>query len=403
MLTRAHAIAEYRDGRIFPDRLKQSRHREYVGYADRMLALYRDGVGKTRGELHQGVRRILFEDPRCPPRRAEAFCKLLDEERFSVFDTDRARRAEKLRERVFRAAAGLHPLVAERDALFDHTEASAKEQIAALIGMTWSEIEAAMFSDVIELHRLTEFKGCLEPQELLSRYNVAQVQVALYRAARMTVRATQDFKTILRHAKLAHLLHRVRREGSGAYVIDFDGPASVLRETHRYGVQMARFLPALLACRGWTMRALIRTNRGGWKPRLELSPADGLRSHLQEPEEFDSSVEAAFAKRWGVGARAGWRLVREGEILDKGQHVFVPDFTLVHDDGRRVLLEIIGFWTPEYLQEKLKTVRRFSDQRILIAAKEIANVDWPSQTGPVARFKTALKVETVLGCLRDMC
>jgi len=29
--------------------------------------------------------------------------------------------------------------------------------------------------------------------------------------------------------------------------------------------------------------------------------------------------------------------------------VFVPDFTFRHEDGTQACLEIVGFWTPEYL------------------------------------------------------
>ena len=66
----------------------------------------------------------------------------------------------------------------------------------------------------------------------------------------MTVWASDDFKTILRYAKLARLMHTIVRTGEGRYRFRFDGPASVLRHTRRYGAAMARFLPALIACRG---------------------------------------------------------------------------------------------------------------------------------------------------------
>jgi len=36
-----------------------------------------------------------------------------------------------------------------------------------------------------------------------------------------------------------------------------------------------------------------------------------------------------------------------------------PDFAIVHrrDPSKRFLLEIVGFWTPDYLREKLDRVR----------------------------------------------
>ena len=35
---------------------------------------------------------------------------------------------------------------------------------------------------------------------------------------------------------------------------------------------------------------------------------------------------------------------------------FLPDFTLRHADGREALVEIVGFWTPEYLEAKIRKV-----------------------------------------------
>jgi len=76
---------------------------------------------------------------------------------------------------------------------------------------------------------LVEFEGYANPGALLSRYNVAQLQACLYRAESMTVTAGDDFKTILRYAKLARLLHEIVRLGPSKYRITFSGPASVLR------------------------------------------------------------------------------------------------------------------------------------------------------------------------------
>jgi len=152
----------------------------------------------------------------------------------------------------------------------------------------------------------------------------------------MTVTAAQDLKTILRYAKLARLLHEVRRAGPSEYVMEFSGPASVLRETRRYGVNFARFLPALLACKGWKMTAAIQTP---WKTRAVLALSDKNRytSALPPPDEFDSTVEEAFAKKFGP-ERDGWRLEREAEVLADGQTVYPQPFS----SARRMMISRIS-------------------------------------------------------------
>ncbi|HUY31906.1 MAG TPA: DUF790 family protein [Pirellulales bacterium] len=396
MLTRELAIADYESGRVSPDRLTRRRHARYADHAERMLLVYRHGAGRTRRDLHHSVHAIFADEPDCPLRRIDAFCKLLDDA--GRFQRDRRGQAAELRRQVFHLAAERHPLVTRADRLFEHDEAKVKAAIAERLGAAWDDIDGRLFSDVIEFHRLDSFTGYADGRALLTRYNVAQAQVALFDAVEMTVWCLDDFKTILRYAKLAKLMHSIRRLGDDRYVLRFDGPASVLRETRRYGARMARFLPALIACRGWRMHALVRS-RGGWQNRLELSPADGLTSHLPSPDEFDSNVEAAFAEKWGAEPRAGWTLAREAEILSRGQHVFLPDFVFRHVDGRRALLEIVGYWTPEYLESKLKTLALFAGEPIVLAVAETVGQETTTWPPGAIRFKTAPRIKDVLARL----
>jgi hypothetical protein len=224
------------------------------------------------------------------------------------------------------------------------------------------------------------------------------LQACLYRAEAMTVYARGDYNSILRYAKLARLLHDIRRVGPGEYRLDFSGPASVLHETRRYGVSFARFVPALLAARNWSMRATMRTP-WGTRAVLALSSKDGYTSHLPPPDEFDSSIEEAFAKKWG-DENEGWRLIREAVILHEGQTTFVPDFVFRHGDGREVLMEVVGFWTPEYLAKKRETIQRFRQHRILLAVAHRSLREGAAIPPGVIVYKTALKVENVLEALR---
>jgi predicted nuclease of restriction endonuclease-like RecB superfamily len=430
MLTSEQSIVEYRAGRVVPDRLTQNTHRHYLGYATKMLALYREGIGRQRRALHRQVEAIFADEPDCPVRRIEAFCKLLDDA--GIFPADPSGRAAKLRLAVFSRAARLHPLVQAPDRLFEHEEAAAKSQLAEELGTPWEAIEQGLYADVMAYQQLEEFTGYPDAAAFLSRYNVAQLQACLYRAESMTVTATRDLKTILRYAKLAKLLHEiVRVEGvprvagvppacaeglrpstrrrdafdtrgqdardTSAYRITFTGPASVVRETRRYGVNFARFLPTLLACEGWTMEAVVRTP---WKTpaKLTLSEADRFQSHLPPPEEFDSSLEQSLADKFGP-TRDGWQLIREGDILHEHQKTFLPDFTFRHEDGTEVFLEIVGFWTPEYLALKRQTLRQFRRHRILLAVPESSIREGASIADHVLVYKTALKLPPLLAAL----
>lgn len=401
MLTREQTLVVYDDatGCAVPDRLTRRTHRRYAAYAQQLLAIYSQGIGTTRRELHQQVENALATVADCPRRRIAAFQKLLDEA--ADYDGDAGKQAARLRQRVFSLAARYHPLVTRAEGIYCHLAAEVKQRIATELQRSWEEIEAELFCDVIEFQRLKKFNGYASAAALLARYNVAQTQAALYRAEQLMVWADTDFKLVLRYAKLGGLMHSIRRESNGSYCFRFDGPASVLRRSTRYGVAMARFLPGLLACRQWRATAKI-LNRWGKRYRLELSSQDGLHSQAAVAEEFDSELEAQFVAAWHDGQCAGWSLHRETEILHAGQSVFTPDFVLTGPTGRRVLLEIVGYWTPEYLEHKTRQLEKFADQDILLAVP--AQTQWTIPQGlptPIL-FRGQLKPADVLARLEQI-
>ncbi|MCE5278066.1 MAG: DUF790 family protein [Planctomycetaceae bacterium] len=395
MLTSEHAIVEYSRSRAVPDCLSAGRHGHYLQYAQRMQEIYRRGSGLQRRQLHRQVRELLADEADCPLRRIEGLCKLLDER--SVYQSDRRGQAAALRLKVFTLAGRLHPLVEEPDKLFEHGYAEAKAHIAKEVGLSWQEIDARLYADVMQFQKLESFEPFDDAQALLSRYNVAQLQACLYRARSMSVEAAGDFKTILRYAKLARLLHDITRLGPRKYRIELSGPSSALRAGRSYGVHFAMFLPAILACREWSLSAVIETP---WNAtaRLELTDRSGFKSHLPAPEAFDSDVEEAFARKFGEH-RDGWQLIREGEVLWSGQRVFVPDFVFRRQDGAQVLMEIVGFWTPEYLQSKRQTLREFRQHRILIAVPQRSVRENAVIGDDVIVYKAALKPQAVLDAL----
>ena len=398
MLTSEQSIVEFKAGQAFTDRLTQSTHRHYLGFAEQMLSIYTNGIGQQRRQLHQKVEILFRDEADCPVRRIAAFCKLLDDK--STYQTDPEGNAAKLRIKVFSRAAESHPLVNQKDQLFEHTEKDVKEQIATELEVSWDEIEQNLYADVMEYQRLNEFEGYADALAFLSRYNVAQLQAALYRAETMTIWASDDFKTVLRYAKLARLLHEIKKIGPSKYEMILSGPVSILHESRRYGVNFAKFLPALLACKGWQMSATIKTP---WNTtaKLNLSEKDGFSSHLPPPDEFDSSVEEVFAIKFGT-ERDGWQLIREGEILYENQTTFVPDFVFRHNDGTEVLMEIIGFWTPEYLAHRRETLRKFQHHNILLAIPESSLKVDADKAKNVVPYKKALLLKPVMDALKKI-
>jgi predicted nuclease of restriction endonuclease-like RecB superfamily len=87
---------------------------------------------------------------------------------------------------------------------------------------------------------------------------------------------------------------------------------------------------------------------------------------------------------------------REGDVLHRGQKTFVPDFSFRHESGAWALLEIVGFWTPEYLRAKRETLRLFADVPILLAVAERNCVGLGDAAADAVVYRSRLKVEEVV-------
>lgn len=69
--------------------------------------------------------------------------------------------------------------------------------------------------------------------------------------------------------------------------------------------------------------------------------------------------------------RNGWTLTRETTPVAAGEMLFLPDFTARHGDGREALIEIVGFWTPGNLEDKLHAAR--ASNLVLVVYRGLAS------------------------------
>ncbi len=357
MLTKQQRVYRWiRPGRsISSDRLED----ECLPHLARAIAVYQRMIARERGRVRDAARAALGA---LRPDRVEAIVDLLDDA--AVYEWPRGSRQGELRVRVFEAAAREHPVL---------DPARATELLGALVGRDDvlplpRPAVPLLYADYPEFHRLTAFAADYTTDDLRADYDLAQAQALLYDAVRVTVEATSGFRHVVQYARLSRLLHRLTRLPGGRYHLMFDGPNSVLRHTRAYGVDFARFLAALVQARGWRIQAEIALRKGTRPALFTLSDADRLRSRVPVPALFDSQLEETFARKFGM-ERQGWRLAREAVILEAGETLLVPDFVFTHEDGTEVALEIVGYWTPEYLAEKFAKLSRVRAPNLIVAVR----------------------------------
>jgi uncharacterized protein len=251
------------------------------------------------------------------------------------------------------------------------TRDAALEAAAVRLGATREQVVDSLFADRLSARRLCAPAAAPSPREIVLRYNLSLLQGLLVRATELAVLARSHVRSIVRFAKLRRLLCTYEAMGD-ALRISLSGPLSILRQTTKYGHALAGFVPAAVATPGWTIEAQCTLGRESG--RLRASAADPIASTHVLPRDFDSTVERHLARDIKRLA-TGWQLTRESEAVRAAGRVFFPDFTLSREGERRILVEIVGYYTPEYLASKLRVLREAGLERIILCVDETLSCD----------------------------
>jgi uncharacterized protein len=303
-------------------------------------------------------------------------------------------------------------------ALTDYERKEIIDSVASKTRIPNDMITRDMWADLEENMVLEGFRT-LEPEKLISWYNLSLMQTLLFNSTKLEfyVQGGYNWKRALRAVKRLGLMYNLHyrqnekpqedqkktlnqkpdRNINGAtsrnsahvtynydnnIVCSIDGPLSIFKLTDRYGTSIAKLLPSIIVSRNWSLKALIvrKTDTMGKKIyefMISSEESPGLPSEsdlfacnngnnkntileilpsVPSPEvSFDSSVEQKFALKFEQFS-SGWKLIREPDplIVSSGKG-FIPDFAF-EKYGIRVYLEIVGFWTNDYLIRKIQKI-----------------------------------------------
>ncbi|WP_338742224.1 DUF790 family protein [Haloplanus salilacus] len=339
----------------------QFTERAHRPLAARVLGTFADGVGRPRAALDDALDELEPEaDDFKLVRGFAALC-----ERDATFETRAVVPPERARRVVFEAAEAVG-VVTEMDR--DRALARAADRL----GVDAESVESSLYADRDARQVLVDFDPRWTPETLLEQYDLSLAQTALFDAIEVRVRS-DDPRAVISAVKRLGLMYEVRRTDAGREVV-VTGPDHLFGRSRRYGTAFARLLRSLAKTAEWRLDATI-DDRG---TERDLSLDDGDVSvpgvdPLTEPT-YDSGVEADFAARFSA-LDLDWDLVREPEPLAAGSRVMIPDFAFDYRfTDFRVFFEIMGFWTPEYVEKKLGQLADLEDVEMLVAVDESLGV-----------------------------
>ena len=269
--------------------------------------------------------------------------------------------------------------------------------VAGKLGIRTTEVETALFGDLPSERLVTLPDPPWSPGELALRANLALVQGLMLRATSVTIEASGNARALVRHAKLRGLICTVAvRDRRDDALLELSGPFSLFRRTLLYGRALGDLVPLLAWCRRFRLSASCVL--GARDVTLPLATGDPILP-AREPRPYDSRIEERFASEFRRAAR-DWDVIREPEPVKAGTTLLFPDFALQDriQPERRWLLEIVGFWTPEYLARKLALYRRAGLANLILCIDEARGCtedDLPPEAS-VLRYRRRIDVRAVL-------
>ncbi|MBN3877368.1 DUF790 family protein [Nostoc sp. JL23] len=359
---------------IIPKRLKIDQKTSEL--AIELINYFQSAVGKTQGVLERQL--TDFEGDSTDYRVKRGLAYILKSS-FCTFEVVSPLEPQMLRERVFSLAA---KSVSSRESTQVTLSKIADELTQELEReVLLEQVRNGLYADLSENKILTVFDAPIAP-DLLNRYNLSQVQGVFYKASQLVLNAHRnvpgEYKLLFRYLKLFQLMAYIEGDADHGFTITIDGPTSLFNPSTRYGLAIAKLIPALLHVTKWSLSSILQTRdayTNTWKTgRFTLNSECGLVSHYPPGKPYDSMLEASFADKWDA-LKSGWALEREVDLIPIPGSVMIPDFRLVHADGRTFLLEIVGYWRPEYLQKKFSQVRRAGRDDLILAISERLNLE----------------------------
>lgn len=355
MLTSDLLVTKIHKGKIEPVYAKPDK--KNLEISSSLIDIFQKHVGKTYGILFEeieGIEEIDF-------RLVRGLSQIL--QRKCVIEMNADIEPSTARKMVFEDCNGAISDIKERDEVIN--------RVAEKLSVKPDELEKVLWADMEENLLVKEFQT-ITPEDLLRQYNLSLTQTLLFKATGMEIQIEDNFQEVFWKIKQFGLMYSI--EDGRIYL---DGAVSLFKLTERYGTSLAKLLPTIMKCKKWSLKASImkKTMTGTRVYDFTLDDTSPIFDIEQDPNSAIESFDSAIEKEFSLLNFNDWNVRRESAVLKAGQYAFIPDFSL-EKNGKKIYVEIIGFWTPEYLKKKIQKInlleRKEKEELILLVNKKLA-------------------------------
>lgn len=263
---------------------------------------------------------------------------------------------------------------------------------AAALELTSATVEKLLWSDIPRERPIELPAGRPSELEVAALANLQLLQRAICRAHAITIRVWGDSGPLIRAAGTHGLLSAASVE-NGATVLAIIGPLALCHRTSVYGRALARLVPLLVDCARFELTLEAQAQGTSHCYRVECASPVLLPA---VPSRMAASGAVVARLMREVGRLRPELIVGTPEPIAVGTAPVCPDLAITCGQTTRYI-ELVGFWTTEYLDRKLARYRAGGlDVRVCIDdARSCAN-DEPPRDISVVPFTKHVAARSVL-------
>ncbi len=367
--------------------------RDSWAWVSRVLEDYRDLAGESRAVLDA---RLRTDEAIAPDRASFRRVRRVLDAQFLPRRVPTPEPAE-LRRRAFVLAATLRRS-GERD-----VAARCLATLAHSLHQTAEHVEQSLLADLAAEQRLVAPAVAPIVADVAAEANLALLTSMAACSEWIRLHVAASARRVVAAIRASRLIAVVDEAPATGIDVTLSGPLSALRRTTLYGRRLAQVVRALVASADWRLRMRCLFAGSAWQ--VEVSHLDAAFPRAdRSPARFDSTVEERFFRRF-TRLKSAWTLEREAQPRRAGARWLFPDFLAVPHGVRErsIPIEIVGFWTPRYLERKLAGLREAQLGSHLLAIDETLQVvsgDVPADASVVLYRGVPNAVQILEGLVR---
>ncbi len=166
--------------------------------------------------------------------------------------------------------------------------------------------------------------------------------------------------------------------------ITITGPEELIGRREKYGRKIYTLVNQIIEKRkseavlgNWSIQIYIPWGKGKRSIFFSFKEIPELVSTKDKDSgiiDFDSKTEEKFFQMLTV--LKPWIIMREPVILEKNL-VFLPDFSLHFSNIPPIYIEVIGFWTEDYLTKKIQKLKKLAKSDLTLILVVDSCLDFP--------------------------